>query len=100
MDEYHYYISSLEQNDPQLFVDVVRSHWGVEKSLHWVLDVAFREDDSRIRSGNARENFALLRHGTLHSIFYTKKNPPKSALKINALLRDGMINIWLRSCRV
>jgi len=41
--------------------EIIRSHWGVENSLDWVLDVAFREDDSRIRAGNATENLALVR---------------------------------------
>jgi predicted transposase YbfD/YdcC len=44
----------------------VRSHWGIENGLHWVLDVAFREDDSRIRKGNAPQNFAVLRHIALN----------------------------------
>ena len=39
-----------------------RAHWGIENSLHWVLDIAFREDESRIRSGNAAENVNVLRH--------------------------------------
>jgi predicted transposase YbfD/YdcC len=39
----------------------VRSHWGIENSLHWVLDTAFGEDDSRIRAGNAAANFSALR---------------------------------------
>lgn len=39
-----------------------RSHWGIENSLHWVLDLGFREDESRMRAGNAAENVNVLRH--------------------------------------
>ncbi|MBT7070123.1 MAG: ISAs1 family transposase [Anaerolineae bacterium] len=56
-----YYITSLE-NDPENILEAVRSHWGVENSHHWVLDVAFREDESRIRKGYAAENFSILRN--------------------------------------
>jgi predicted transposase YbfD/YdcC len=58
--ETRYYLSSLE-NDAGLLNRAVRSHWGVENSLHWVLDVTFDEDRSRIRKENAPENFGLLR---------------------------------------
>ncbi len=44
----------------------VRSHWGIENSLHWVLDVQFGEDHSRMRSRRGVENMALLRHLTLN----------------------------------
>ena len=44
----------------------IRDHWGVENGLHWVLDIAFREDESRIRKGNGPELFAILRHMALN----------------------------------
>lgn len=44
----------------------VRFHWGVEKQLHWVLDVAFREDECRVRVGHAAQNLAILRHLALN----------------------------------
>jgi predicted transposase YbfD/YdcC len=60
-----YFISSLERDAEQL-LHAVRSHWGIENKVHWVLDIAFREDDSRIRKGNGAENFAVLRHIALN----------------------------------
>ena len=58
--ELRYYLSSLPP-EAQVANRAVREHWGIENSLHWVLDVAFREDDSRIRVGNAAANLALVR---------------------------------------
>jgi predicted transposase YbfD/YdcC len=58
--EERYCLSSLPA-DAKLLNEAVRSHWGVENSLHWVLDVTFDEDRSRIRKENAPENFGLLR---------------------------------------
>lgn len=43
------------------FACAVRGHWGIENSLHWILDMIFREDESRIRKGSSPDNFALLR---------------------------------------
>lgn len=59
--EVRYYISSLAP-DAQRLAEAIRTHWSVENPLHWVLDIAFREDESRIRNGHAPENFTLLRH--------------------------------------
>lgn len=61
------YISSLEV-DAERFNKIIRSHWGIETSLHWVLDVAFREDDNRTRKGNAPANLAILRHVALNKL--------------------------------
>lgn len=58
--ETRYYLSDLELA-PEEFNGLVRGHWGIENSLHWVLDVAFREDRQRVRSGNAPDNMATLR---------------------------------------
>jgi predicted transposase YbfD/YdcC len=63
--ERRYYISSLPAEAGRLN-RLVRDHWGIENALHWCLDIAFREDDSRVRAGNAAENFAILRHLALN----------------------------------
>ena len=63
--ESRYYISSLKGDARQL-LRAIRGHWGIENSLHWVLDIAFREDDSRVRKDNAPENLAVLRHIALN----------------------------------
>jgi predicted transposase YbfD/YdcC len=55
-----YYISSLEGEAAQA-AGAIRAHWGIENSLHWVLDIAFREDESRLRQGDGAYNFGLLR---------------------------------------
>jgi predicted transposase YbfD/YdcC len=63
--ERRYYIMSLA-GEAQAFGDAVRSHWGVENGLHWVLDIAFQEDASRMRKDHSQQNFVVLRHMALN----------------------------------
>ncbi len=63
--EVRYFISSLPPKAPPLLA-ATRLHWGIENSVHWVLDVGFREDDSRIRRGHGPQNMANLRRLALN----------------------------------
>jgi len=82
-----YYICTLR--DVKTFAHAARAHWGVENSLHWVLDVTFREDDSRIRTGYAPENFNIFRQIAINLL---KKEPSKMSIKkkrVEAALNDS-----------
>lgn len=70
--ERRYFISSLAANAKQI-AEAIRSHWAIENSLHWVLDVTLREDDSRVRKDHAPENMAMVRHIILNMLQNTKK---------------------------
>jgi len=72
-----YYISSLPPDAERLLM-ATRYHWAVENSLHWVLDVIFREDDSRVRMGDAAQNMAILRQFALNIL---KKDPSKGSIR-------------------
>jgi predicted transposase YbfD/YdcC len=74
--ETRYYISSLAVGVKQ-FAHAVRSHWGIENSCHWTLDMTYREDESRIRDPHIRENFAWLNRFTLSLL---KQHPGKDSI--------------------
>ena len=80
--ESRYYISSLPGAAKELLW-AVRAHWGIENSLHWVLDIAFREDESRVRKGHGPENLATLRHMALNLI--SRETSSKSGVKARRL---------------
>ncbi len=71
--ETRYYISSLEVG-VKCFARAIRSHWGIENGCHWSLDMIYRDDESRIREPNMRENFAWLNRFTLSLL---KQHPDK-----------------------
>jgi predicted transposase YbfD/YdcC len=74
--EVRYYISSLAVGVKR-FAHAVRSHWGIENSCHWSLDITYREDESRIRDRHLRENFAWLRRFTLSLL---KQHPGRKSV--------------------
>jgi predicted transposase YbfD/YdcC len=78
--ETRYYISSLPAN-AELILKAVRSHWSIENSLHWVLDVTFNEDQSRIRKGNAPQNIAIIKHIALNLLKSAKTNFKRVSVK-------------------
>jgi len=74
--ETRYYISSLRVG-VKLFAHAIRSHWAIENSCHWSLDMIYREDESRIREPHLRENFAWLNRFTLSLL---KQHPGKDSV--------------------
>jgi predicted transposase YbfD/YdcC len=74
--EVRYYISSLTM-DVKRLARAVRGHWGIENGCHWILDVTYREDESRIREEALRENFAWLNRFTLSLL---KQHPDRTSI--------------------
>ena len=70
--ETRYFISSLSAASPEKLGQVIRAHWSVENSLHWVLDVSFDEDRNRTRQGNSAANLAIVRHLALNLLKHEK----------------------------
>lgn len=80
--EKHYYISTLSP-DAERIGQAIRSHWEVENKAHWVLDVTFKEDDSRIRAEDGAENVAIIRRFALNlARLHPQKNSMRGKLKL------------------
>ena len=95
--ERRYYLSSLPL-DAKLFAHAVRCHWHVENRLHWLLDVVFHEDLSRLRSGAGPQNMATVRHMAMnllrgpkdrHSLKVRRKSAAWDTAYLEALLRQS-----------
>lgn len=85
--ETRFFIASLPQN-AKLFASAVRAHWGIENTLHWMLDMTFREDESRIRESNSVENMVIIRHTALNMLQSSKKKD-NSTISIKALRKKA-----------
>lgn len=77
-----YFISSLD-NDAERILQAKRNYWGIENGLHWVLDIAFNEDRSRVRKDHAPENLAVMRH-----------------IAVNLLKQDHSVKVGIRAKRL
>jgi predicted transposase YbfD/YdcC len=91
--EARHYISSLPA-DAALLQRVIRSHWGIENRLHWVLDLAFHEDSSRVRADHAPENLAIIRHIALNLL---RRDPARRVGLKTARFKAALNDSYLRS---
>ncbi|MDX2304855.1 MAG: ISAs1 family transposase, partial [Microscillaceae bacterium] len=78
--ENRYYISSLDKLSAQKAYELARGHWSIENQLHWQLDVTFKEDQQRHRSGNAPQNLSLIRKIVLNSAHMHQKGLSKKKI--------------------
>jgi predicted transposase YbfD/YdcC len=91
--EIRHYLSSLPADAARLN-HVVRSHWGVENRLHWVLDLAFQEDSSRVHADYAPENLAIIRHIALNLL---RGDPTRRVGLKNSRFKAALSDTYLRS---
>jgi predicted transposase YbfD/YdcC len=92
--ERRYYLSSLPP-DAAALGRAIRDHWGIENRLHWVLDIAFREADSRFRTGHGPENFAIVRHFALNLLRQEPSRGSVAKKRFRAALDDQYLSTLL-----
>lgn len=79
---------------PERLAEAVRGHWGIENSLHWVLDVIFGEDQSRLRTGHGSRNMAVVRHFAINAVRLGKgRRSIKSTRKLAGWNPDELARI-------
>lgn len=93
--EVHYYISS-RRGSGKMFLGASRNHWSIENACHWVLDVAFREDDHRLREGHAPENMSVVRKMALAMLKKAKANMGIKNKRLKAGWDDSFLEHVLR----
>lgn len=91
--ERRYYISSLPRHDPQAILGYVRGHWGIENKLHWSLDMGYREDESRTRTGHSAQNLSRIRRLTLNLL---KQDTGTKSSIVNKRFKACMENDYLQ----
>jgi predicted transposase YbfD/YdcC len=85
-EETRYYISSLVASDPGVILNAARAHWQIENTLHWSLDVSFREDDCRVRDENTALNLSWMRKMALSFL--------KAETSFKASIRRKQLKLW------
>ncbi|MFT4717873.1 MAG: putative transposase YbfD/YdcC [Rickettsiales bacterium] len=100
-NETKYYVSSLKNKEAEQILKYIRDHWKIENSLHWVLDMTFNEDQSRIRKKNAAEIMTILRHIAINQIRLHKpqKDSLRSYRKMCGWSDDFIVRTISKSCQ-
>lgn len=96
--EHRFYISSVDDKDPETYYKLTRNHWSIENHLHWQLDLTFKEDKSRIKKANAPLNMNIVRKLALYLLSKNKekisfKRKRKKAARDNEFLINILQNI-------
>ena len=90
--DHRYYITSLSR-DGRRFAGCVRGHWSIENTLHWVLDMTFREDESRVRERCLADNLGWLRRLALTLL---KQHPRKDSIAMKRRLAGWSVDFLMQ----
>ena len=95
------YDQRVEKGHHRLNGRAIREHWGIENRLHWTLDVTFKEDQGRIRSGHSPRHLALLRRMAINALNYetTLRRSLKQKSKRAAMNNDYMMTVLNAFCQ-